>query len=346
MSNKQYSVEMNNFCSDIWNDHARLFSDFTIYQSLEYQDARTVKKQFELSSFILRDKSENVVLMCLVRIIKVWPLGLRIGYVQWGPLINRRGIDTICNTNGWALLRDSYIPKIVDVLRIVPNIIADKNWKKIDRLLGDSKFYRVPYLEPYHSIYVPVSNGENAIRSAFHRSWRRSLKKAENNKIEIRHGSDIKLFHTLSEIYENTKERKGFKGIDTDIFYRIQCRLREIDKMHLIVAYWRDEPIAGHASSFLGDIGEGIIAGNTLQGREMFASYLVWFHTLVTAHQKGAKMYNLGGIDPKGNRTVYQFKMRMGGKETFHIGTYDAYRNNQVRILWKIIETLYRLKRK
>jgi lipid II:glycine glycyltransferase (peptidoglycan interpeptide bridge formation enzyme) len=113
--------------------------------------------------------------------------------------------------------------------------------------------------------------------------------------------------------------------------------------MRVILAYSNGEPVCAHASSYLGEMGEGILTGSTQKGLELNASYLVWWRTLLAAHQSGMKFYNLGGIDPEENPSVHQFKMRMGGKEIYHIGTFDATKSLWTKKMWESIETVYRI---
>jgi lipid II:glycine glycyltransferase (peptidoglycan interpeptide bridge formation enzyme) len=338
-----YSVEIDNIPHDVWDDYARDFLDHTIYQTWAYQHARALKENQELNRIIIRNSKNNIVLMCIVRIKRISPLGLRIGYVQWGPLIRHRNQHGCLCEEVWRRLLCSYIPKKVDVLRIVPNMVDDEKGKKIANVICMGGFEKVTGSNRYHSIYVPVCDGEKAIRRGLHRSWLRGLKKAEQNDIEIREGNNLTYFDILEDIYESTKERKKFQGLDPQLFIEVQKKLQHEDKMHIVVAYSSGKPVTAHASSYLGEMGEGILAGSTEEGLRLNSSYLVWWRTLVAAYQAGMKVYNLGGIDPKKNPTVCQFKSRMGGQKVYHIGTFDAVRSPSAKMLWRGIERMYRL---
>lgn len=338
-----YSVEIDNIPRDVWDTTARNFRDYTIYQTWAYQYTRAMKEDQELSRIMIRDSNNNPLLMCIVRIKRIPLLGLRIGYIQWGPLIQHRNQHRCLREEVWRLLRCSYIPQHVDILRIVPNLVDDEAGREITELILKGGFEKVLHLESYHTIYVPVSDGRQAIRNSFHRSWLRGVKKAEQNDIEIREGNDLTYFDILEEIYESTKERKKFQGLDPQLFIEVQKKLQHEDKMHIVVAYSKGEPITAHASSYLGEMGEGILAGNTEEGLRLNSSYLVWWRTFVAAYQAGMKVYNLGGIDPKKNPTVCQFKRRMGGQEIYHIGTFDAVSSPSVNVLWRGIERIHRV---
>ncbi|MBA7668576.1 hypothetical protein ES703_76689 [subsurface metagenome] len=90
----------------------------------------------------------------------------------------------------------------------------------------------------------------------------------------------------------------------------------------------------------------GTLAACSEKGLECSASYLVWWRTFLAAKRAGVKWYDLGGIDPDNNPTVYQFKSRMGGKEQFHIGAFEACDNWAIRTIWRMSERVYNLIRK
>ncbi|MBN1816650.1 MAG: peptidoglycan bridge formation glycyltransferase FemA/FemB family protein [Sedimentisphaerales bacterium] len=337
-----YTIEIYDRHDEKWDRSARDFRDYTIYQTWAYQSARAEKENLKLSGIIIRNSNQEAVLMAVVRLKRIPVAGLRIAYIQWGPLIDHTVHGRIVTQEIWKLLRDAYIPLHADVLRIVPNCVLDPQGEEISSAIGNGGFGKVTFLEPYRSIYVPIDGGEEAILEGFHKSWRRTLKKARKNPLEIREGNDPSYFDILKQIYAKTIERKGFRGLDPDVFIQAHRALPETDKMHIVIAYSNGEAVTAHASSFLGEMGEGILAGSTEQGIGLNSSYLVWWQTLLAAHRAGMKIYNLGGIDPKDNPSVCQFKQRMGGKEIFHIGTFEAARSASVRMLWRGIERIYR----
>ncbi len=338
-----YTIDIDNFTQDDWQLSTRQFKDYTVYQSWSYQQIRCEKENQQISRAIIRDENDRVAAMLQVRIKRIPLTHLRIGYVQWGPLIDRRNCDNVTDLSFFSLIREAYCKK-VDMLRMVPLVVADEQGRLVASILEQSGYQRVVKCPAYHTFYLPIDD-EESMRSRLDRSWRRSLKKAERADIEIRESSAIEDFYTLEEIYNKSKQRKGFSGLDPKIFIQTQQYLSSDEKMQIIIAYHQGKPVSAHASSFLGQMGEGILAGSTKEGLLCGASYLVWWKTLLAAKRAGMKVYNVGGIDPKENPNVYQFKARMGGQEVFHIGTFDAVRSSMVKGIWRGIETAYRLLR-
>ncbi len=335
-----YTIDIDNFTQDDWQLSVRQFKDYTLYQSWAYQQVRCEKEHQQISRAMVRDENGHTAAMLQVRIKPIPFTGLRIGYVQWGPLMDRRDCDNFTDFPIFSLIRQAYLKK-VDVLRLVPSIVADERGRHIASVLEQSGYRRVAKCPAYYTFYLPVDD-EESMKDRLDRSWRRSLKKAEKAGIEIKESSSIEDFYILEEIYNTSKQRKGFSGLDPKIFIQTQRYLSPEEKIQIIIAYYQGKPVTAHASSFLGEMGEGVLAGSTPEGLSCGASYLVWWKTLLAAKRAGMKIYNLGGIDPQKNPSVYQFKMRMGGHEIFHIGTFDAVRSPMAQVIWKGVETLHR----
>ena len=337
----KYSIAIDKLTQNDWQSWALTFSDYTIYQTWPYQQVRSQMDNQQLSRIVIKNEDDQVVLMCQVRVKRIKPLGLNIGYAQWGPLYRSQNNHLTLDTQVLELLRDTCFTQKINVLRLVPNVVDDADGKKFANLLKCSGFHFVPDAPIYRTIYFPVDDDEQSMRNRFHRSWRRELKKAENNNIEIQQGSSPKFFDVLKELYADAKHRKGFQGLHPDVFSQTQQMLPSDQKIHVVLAYYKNQPVTAHASSFLGSVAEGIIAGSSPAGLECRSAYLVWWKTFQAAHSAGMKLYNLGGIDPKNNPSVYQFKKRSGGYECNFIGTFDTTSGPLVRKIWRNSEKIF-----
>ena len=340
------SVCIDSLDQDEWETYAKDFTDYSIYQTWAYQQVRCEMDGQKISRIVVKDGDGRVVTMCQLRIKQVRPLRLTVGYAQRGPLMCRR--DGVTEGLGEAIvaLRRSYLEGTVNVLRIVPNIADDEKGQEEVRILESCGLNRVASSPRYHTMVFPLFEDEQAMCSRFDRSWRRELKKAEQNRLEIKEGTSSEYFDILKRIYVSAIKRKGFRGLNPEIFVRTQKLLSPPEKMRVIVAYHGGMPISAHASSYLGFSGEGILAASTEKGLECGASYLVWWRALLSAKQSGMKVYDLGGIDPRRNPTVYQFKKRMGADECYFIGEFEAASNLFVKHIWRIAEKAYRFLKK
>lgn len=337
-----YSIRIDDFSQQEWESAARDFCDYTIYQTWPYQQVRAEMENQSISRAILQDSDQRTVAMFQVRIKKLPFPGFRVGYVQRGPLLRRRDGLSVSESDVFDLIRDSYLNKKVDILRLVPNIPDDEYGKHVAQCLLKSRFDCVKNAPVYQTFIMPVSEGEDAILERMDRSWRRSLKKARRDEHEIVEDTSLKAFEIVTAIYDQTKRRKGFVGVNPEIFIKTQERLSPSEKIPVIVVYKNAVPVTVHASSFLGRIGEGIIAASTEEGLASGASYIAWWKTLQAACSNGMHSYDLGGIDPVKNPSVYLFKKRMGADESRLIGTFDAVSGPVKKGIFYSLENLYR----
>lgn len=337
-----YTVLIDSVDPQQWEQYAGDFADYSIYQTWPYQQVRGEKDRQQVSRFVIKDNAGQVTTMGHVRIKRVKPLGLAIGYVQWGPLLRRKNDSLDCTVAALEKLREAYLGTEVNILRIVPNIFRDEAASKVTEMLEASGFRIVPYIKPYHTMVLPLDLPNDEIFRKLHRSWKRGLEKGEQTDLEIKEGPDIKYFSILDRLYRTTVQRKGFKGLNPEEFMRPQQMLSDREKMNIVVAYFKGEPVAAHATSHLGDTAVGTLAASSEKGLELGASYLVWWRTLLAAKSVGMKRYDLGGIDPKNNPTVYQFKQRMGAHEVFHIGAFEAHTTTVIKNVWWMAERVYR----
>jgi lipid II:glycine glycyltransferase (peptidoglycan interpeptide bridge formation enzyme) len=338
-----YKIIIDQIKQNQWEQYAEQFSDYNLYQTWPYQQVRSEMDGQALNRVVIQNDAGQVIAMCQVRIKHVKLLGLKIGYVQWGPA--HRGQETEANSLAESLeqLHKAYVGARVNVLRIVPNIFADEAGEKDLEIFRASGFEYVSSLAPYHTMIFPLDISEEEMRSKLHRSWRRYLNKAEQSDIDIQEGTDDEYFHILEKLYLSALKRKGFKGLNPGVFVRTQQMLSNREKMNAVVAYLDDQPIAVHITSHLGNTGLGILAAVNEMGLQCGATYLVWWRTLLAAKRAGMKKYDLGGVDPEKNPKVFQFKSRMGSEEAYHLGAFEAYTNLRVKTVWRQVEKGYHI---
>jgi hypothetical protein len=333
-------IIIDNISEAQWQGCAQDFADYSIYQTWAYQQVRAETARQQLSRFVIKD-GERVMTMGQMRIMNVRLLGLRIGYVQWGPLLRRKDDCAQCLTEALTLLRNAYLNKRVNVLRLVPNVCDGDSGRQLEQILYNSGFGRVDHLRPYHTVVVPLEVAEDEMRHNLHQKWRNVLNKAEKAGVEIRQGISDEYISIFESLYRRTVARKHFVGLDIETFSKSQQLLNERQKMNVIIAYFDGEPVSAHVSSYLGDTAVVLFAAGNEAGLKCGASNLVWWRSFLAARQAGMKTCDLGGIDPVGNPGVYQFKSRMGGKEIFHIGTFDACSGSCIRSVWRCTEKLH-----
>lgn len=340
-----YVVEENDITSERWDRNAKSFKDYTLYQTWAYQYVRSINDNVPLKKIIIKDSNGFVYLMAQVRLYRVPILNCFLGYVQQGPLLrNNDNVDSI--KEAITLFRNYLLGEKVFIIRINPYIFdSDKNSIYI-HLLNNCGFHILKNNQPYHTALLSLDKSEECIFNNFHRSWRRYLIKSQNANINIEYGESELHWDILTHLYEDSKKRKNFEGLNPSIFSQTQRILPVSSKIEIIIA--RDEygePLCAHATSYLSETALGILAASNEKGLRMNASHLVWWNTLIRAKLKGAVQYDLGGIDPENNPYVYNFKMKMGAFSIKSIGTFDYCLGLPFRVVRDSIDIIKKYKK-
>ena len=318
-----------------WQRYAEKFADYSIYQTWPYQQIRASMDGQQISNVVVFDETGNIVTMAQVRIKKIKSLGLKIGYVQRGPLVRRKNDDRVrCLADALRLVKDSYFQSGVNVLRVVPNVYKGQQSSLFQEALQKAGFKRTSSVEPYRTFLVDVSDNEEGIRKRLRKSFRRDLRKAEKNSFAIEIGEEKGYFEILREFYEQTKKRKEFEGPELEEFLFPQRQLLDAEKASIIVINLKNEPVSAILTSHLGDTGIVLLAGTSEKGLATGATYVMWYQAAMASFNAGTKYCDLGGVDPNKNPGVYKFKSRLGGKEAYHIGAYDAVRSRSAGLIW------------
>ncbi len=334
-------LTINEIGKEQWEQYAQDFADYSIYQTWGYQQVRAENDRQELCRVVIKAGDTKPVMMCQIRIKDVKPLGLRIGYIQWGPLLRIKDGSVSCTVDALVELKRAFIGQRVNVLRVVPNVCDDEMGRKVADMFEIAGFGFVKSVQPYHTMILPLDCSEDVLRSRLHQSWRRKLKKAENAEIEMRETTDGKPFEALEAYYREITERKNFKGLDVQEFARTQQLLSPAEKMNVIIAYYQGRPVTAHVSSTIGDTGILLLVASNGQGFECHSSYLAWWRAVTACLSRGMKKYDVGGVDFKNNPTVSQFKAGMGGIDCRYVGVFEVCDDWYAKVKWRIAEKAY-----
>ncbi len=336
-----YDVIINNISKEQWEQYAREFADHNIYQTCGYQQVRAENGRQELCRVIIRNSDTKPVMMCQVRIKDTKTLGLRIGYIQWGPLLRTKDGSISCTVDALVELKRAFIGQRVNVLRVVPNVCDDETGRRVAGMFESAGFGFVKSVQPYRTMMLSLDCSENVLRSRLHQSWRRKLKKAENAGIEIQETTDGKFFEVLEVYYREMVGRKNFKGLEVREFACAQQLLSAAEKMNVIAAFYQGQPVAVHITGAIGDTGIALLVASNDKGFELGSSYLAWWRAVTACQSKGMKRCDVGGVDFEKNPTVSQFKVGLGGIDCRYIGAFEACDGWYAKVKWRIAEKAY-----
>jgi hypothetical protein len=211
---------------DQWTQHALDFADYSIYQTCAYQQVRGQIDGCQVRRLVVRGDDGETLTMCHIRIQRIRALGLRVGYVQWGPLLRKRVGASDCPVDLLNVLRDACFGLGIDVLRLAPNIVDNAANKGISAALKESGFQKLQEVPAYHTTLLSLGCPEAALRKGLHQSWRRMLNKAEAAGVDIKEHTDQAPFGILQRFYGDLARKKGLKELTPMCLpeHRVPCR--------------------------------------------------------------------------------------------------------------------------
>jgi hypothetical protein len=339
-------VIFNNMSEVEWEHCARDFLDYSIYQTCAYQQVRGIINSQQVHRLAIKSDDGELLALCQIRIQSIKAIGLRVGYVQWGPLIRKKNGTSQNLVDVLSQLRDVCFELDLDVVRLAPNEVNGPESHDIQEALKQSGFQRLLDVPAYHTTILSLDPSYEVLREGLHQSWRRMLRKAESSGVEIRKETGQEPFQILQRFYKNLVRKKGFDGVEPDIFSKTQIGLSEFEKISTLVGYCGNQPVTVHATSNLGDCGVFLLSASSDKGYECRASYVAWWRAIVDSKNKGLRKYDTGGIDFEKAPGIARFKAGIGAEEKFYIGTYEAYANRRASALWGVAKGLHRLIKK
>jgi len=322
---KQSKIAIKIINKDKWLAYAKTFRDYYYTHYWEYSSfaAKRVGAISEHIAFI--DKSGQVLAISDVRIKKIPILNTGIAYFSSPPMmvLNQNHLNGIKENILLAIYREYSLDRGF-VVRI-------KERCKISKLYeNDVAIYKKASFSIFKTtnktFLIDLTRPIEKIRKNLHSKWRNILNKSEKQNILIREGFDDQLFFDFSTLFKDLVQKKKFiVNLDDDFYRKINDCSDTQEKFHMCIAYVDDQPISGHLSSLTGDTAVYILGATNELGRKLGAAYLMQWHVINIAKDKGCTWYDLGGIDKANNPDVYRFKERMGGEITENSNIYQNY---------------------
>jgi lipid II:glycine glycyltransferase (peptidoglycan interpeptide bridge formation enzyme) len=204
-------------------------------------------------------------------------------------------------------------------------------------------------IQPINTFILDLSKSEQELLSGMRRKHRQYINKAKKAGIKIIEDREGRYFNEFYKIMMETGQRAGF-DIHSKVYYQKEIDLFGPNKIFyfaktansdeflatLFVFSWKDK-----ITEFYG--------GMTDKGAQTRANYLLKWHSIQMAKERGFKFYDFWGGIPKVLKEsspmygVWWFKVGFGGELINWIGPYDfVYRP----IIYKILNIILGLKKR
>ena len=339
-----FTAEVDTVDARQWSAILGHFGDANIFQTWAYGAARSGVAN--LSHLVLK-KGEHVVAAIQARLAGFSRFRLGAAYVRWGPLCKAGsgGTDQEIFRQAARAIRNEYALRRGMVIRLLPPLFSgdETPWTHI---LTSEGFELKHANTPSRTIIMDLRPSLNELEAGLHQKWRKHLRQARKNNLQIIIGQDDALFDALGSIYQEMLGRKRFADpADIGLYRKTQQGLSGPQKMTVVLCENSGEPLAGALFSGLGETGLDLFRATSNRGVTSYGSYLVQWKVVEYLKEHGCREYNLNGINPSRNPGGYQFKSQMAGKngrEVSFVGVFDAYPHAAMRLLATIGERVRR----
>lgn len=308
------------FDQDQWHKLIIEFEDANLYQLWNYGKIVHHDNVKHLAFY----NKDQLIAVVQVR-FKLIPIIKRgIAYVFGGPVWQKKNeilsISTLINI--YNTLQTEYCVKNKLFLRINPNVFTDNiyyNQLSLKNFIKKS----LPY--NHRTIFLNLNRNIDEIRMSFKQRFRKTLNRAERNGIEIVSGTDQQLFNDFITLYDNLIERKKFKPNVSPIpFIEFNKKLDSKFKSVVFVAKVDGQPVSALIGSGIGSTGIALFSATNETGMKVGASNLLHWERIKWFKEIGCRRYDLGGVNPDTNKSVYEFKLGISNEEYAHAGIFES----------------------
>ena len=198
--------------------------------------------------------------------------------------------------------------------------------------------------QPQYNFQVPLAGRtEDDVLAGMNQQWRRNIKKAAKQGVEVSTGDDVEAFHTL---YVETAERDHFTPRPLGYFRTMVDALSAEDPDRIRVYFARHEGdlVASTIWIRVGTHTWYSYGASTTHKREVRGSNAIQWRMIQDSLAAGADVYDLRGItdtlDSEDSHVgLIQFKVGTGGEAVEYVGEWDLPLN---RLVYKAFDVYMR----
>ena len=185
--------------------------------------------------------------------------------------------------------------------------------------------------QPQYNFQIPLAGkSEEDVLKGMNQLWRRNIKKAAKEGVEVTHGDpdgDLKLFHDL---YVHTAERDHFTPRPLAYFQTMFEALlaEEPDRIRLYLARHEGDLVASTIGIRVGTHAWYSYGASSSEKRDVRGSNAIQWAMIQDALAAGAEVYDLRGITETleaddSHVGLIQFKVGTGGEAVEYAGEWD-----------------------
>jgi len=197
-------------------------------------------------------------------------------------------------------------------------------------------------VQPCQTMILDLSKTEDELLRAMHAKTRYNIRLAKRKGVEILE-APIERFDEFWNLMKDTGGRDGFRLHDKN-HYKKMLEINSIDfKVKLFFAEYKGEVITANIVSYFGNMVTYVHGASSSKNRNIMAPYLLQWHVIVGAKNKGYLAYDFHGIGKGSLSGVTRFKKGFAGKEINYPGVYDIIFDKYFYSVYEILRKIRRI---
>lgn len=266
----------------------------------------------------------------------------------YSPLVDQSQID--------GIKFDDYISKIKDIAKAgksifyrleldIPDHNSESNIHNSQFIIHNSGFMKsFEEMQPVHTIVLDLEKSEEEILAQMKPKGRYNIKVAERHNVSIKEEKNIDNFYRF---YSGMAKRQKITFRDKNYFQNLIDNLMPKDYCKVLTAYAGETPIASTIVTFYSDTAIYLFGGSGNEFRNLMAPYLLQWHAIKMAKDRGMRKYDFFGVAPEDSPNhpwsgVTKFKEQFGGARVKLLGSWDLVFKPSEYKLFKIAEKIRR----
>src|SRR4051812_187084 len=315
-----------------WDRIISGFDDMNLFQTASFADGLRGERRM---SHLLLHRNGDPIAGARVAIMKPPAVPTGSAYVKYAPFGRRTGTppDEDAYRAVISAVVEEYAVRRGHMVSIVPRPHPDFQAVE-ERLLREAGFAPRSAASGPITFLVNLGGGEDALRAGLSRGWRKNLKLAEQNRLEIRFDNSPDALDAYSALYDAMVARKRFTDREAihvlpEIFRRLPPECAWI-----VTASHGGEAVAAAIVIVAGDVGYYLHGATADAGLALRAGYVLHWRIACWLAEQGVAWYDLGaGFEHPGLR---QFKQGLTGRSGVLLvtsGEFDRWAGPQARLV-------------
>jgi hypothetical protein len=329
-----WRVEVDTIGQARWSELLRRFADASIYQTWSYESA--VHPRCKVSRVVIYDGRKAIGLAQAV-IARMPFVGHGMAYFQSAPIWKLRDEEPRIEHLRACLdvIYREYVLQRRLLVRMKPRLTVDEE-ESVMPAFAAAQFHRRDDEPRGCTIIVDLSVSLEELRKGMHGKWRNCLNSALAKSHELHVGEGCDEFKHFTRFYNEMLGRKQLVTTTSlNAFRNLQLNLANDEKMKVILCGSGGAWHTGAVISTIGRRGIYLFGATTGQGLKDHSAYLVQWEAIGLLKAAGCLEYDLNGINPETNPTVYRFKSRLAGangRELERLGTFEGCLSRSSRV--------------